>query len=57
MKLLTEFVKEIQGMRKIKGKVITESELTSYLMKYLIDNQSFWSEMELPMFEISYLPN
>ncbi len=57
MKLLTEFIKEIQGLRKDKDANISESDLTSYLMKYLIDNQSFWSEKELPMFEISYVEN
>ena len=55
MRLLTEFIKEIQGLRKDKGADISESDLTSHLMKYLIDNQSFWSEKELPMFEISYV--
>ncbi|MHA1346293.1 MAG: hypothetical protein ACTSO3_07870, partial [Candidatus Heimdallarchaeaceae archaeon] len=57
MKLLTEFIIEIQGLREEKGVDISESDLTGYLMKYLINNQSFWSEKELPMFEISYLEN
>jgi len=57
LKLLTEFIKEIQGLREDKGADISESDLTSHLMKYLIDNQSFWSEKELPMFEISYVAN
>ena len=53
MKLLTEFIKEIQGLRIIKNDDLSESDLTSYLVKYLIDNQTFWSEKQLPMFEIS----
>ena len=53
MKLLTEFIKEIQGLREVKGSDMSESDLTSYLMKYLIDNQTFWSEEQQPMFEIS----
>ena len=57
MRLLTEFIKEIQGLKEDKGTDISESDLTSYLMKYLIDNQSFWSEKELPMFEISFVEN
>ena len=52
MKLLTEFIKEIQGLR-VKKDDISESDLTSYLVKYMIDNQTFWSEKQLPMFEIS----
>ncbi len=52
MKLLTEFIKEIQGLRVQKDN-ISESDLTSYLVKYMIDNQTFWSEKQLPMFEIS----
>ncbi|MCK5304343.1 MAG: GTP-binding protein [Candidatus Heimdallarchaeota archaeon] len=57
MKLLTEFIREIQGLKEDKGTDISESDLTSHLMKYLIDNQSFWSEKELPMFEISFVEN
>ena len=57
MKLLTEFIKEIQGLREIKGSKISESDLTSYLIKYLIDNQTFWSGKDFPMFEISYVEN
>ncbi len=57
MKLLTEFIMEIQGLRENKGANISESDLTGYLMKYLIDNQSFWSDKEMPLFEISYLDN
>jgi len=57
LKLLTEFIKEIQGLKEDKGADISESDLTSHLMKYLIDNQSFWSDKELPMFEISYVEN
>ncbi len=53
MKLLTEFVKEIHGLRTRKGKHLSESDLTSYLIKYMIDKQSFWSIKEQPMFEIS----
>jgi len=54
MKLLTEFIKEIQGLR-VKKDELSESDLTSYLVKYIIDNQTFWSEKQLPMFEISTL--
>ncbi|MCG3223713.1 MAG: GTP-binding protein [Candidatus Heimdallarchaeota archaeon] len=57
LKLLTEFIKEIQGLKEDRGANISESDLTSYLMKYLIDNQAFWSEKEFPMFEISYVEN
>ncbi len=57
MKLLTEFVKEIHGLRSEKGSNLTESDLTSYLVKYLIDNQTFWSETKRPMFEISLIDN
>lgn len=53
MKLLTEFIKEIQGMRTEKGHDLSESDLTRYLMRYMIDNQTFWSEEQQPMFEIS----
>ena len=53
MKLLTEFVKEIHGLRTEKGDGLSESDLTSYLVKYIIDKQSFWSVKEQPMFEIS----
>jgi small GTP-binding protein len=53
MKLLTEFVKEIHGLRSEKGEGLSESDLTSYLVKYMIDKQSFWSVKEQPMFEIS----
>jgi hypothetical protein len=53
MKLLTEFIKEIQGLRVQKDDNLSESDLTSYLIKYMIDNQPFWSEKQLPMFEIS----
>lgn len=53
MKLLTEFIKEIQGLRVKKNDDLSESDLTSYLVKYMIDNQTFWSEKQLPMFEIS----
>ena len=57
LKLLTEFIKEIQGLKEDRGANISESDLTSHLMKYLIDNQAFWSEKEFPMFEISYVEN
>jgi small GTP-binding protein len=53
MRLLTEFVKEIHGLRTEKGKRLSESDLTSYLVKYMIDKQTFWSEKQQPMFEIS----
>lgn len=55
MNLLTEFVKEIQGLRDDHLNEITEPELTSYLMRYLVNNQAFWSEIRTPMFEISYI--
>jgi ADP-ribosylation factor protein 1 len=57
LKLLTEFIKEIQGLKEDRGANVSESDLTSHLMKYLIDNQAFWSEKEFPMFEISYVEN
>jgi len=53
MKLLTEFIKEIQGLRIQKDDDLSESDLTGYLVKYMINNQPFWSEKQLPMFEIS----
>lgn len=55
MKLLTEFIKEIHGLRVQKGTNLSESDLTSYLIKYMIDNQTFWSETQQPMFEISVI--
>ena len=55
MKLLTEFIKEIHGLRVKKGTNLSESDLTSYLVKYLIDNQTFWSETHQPMFELSFI--
>ncbi len=55
MKLLTEFIKEIHGLRAQKGTDLSESDLTSYLVKYMIDNQTFWSETQQPMFEISFI--
>lgn len=57
MRLLTEFVKEIHGLRSEKGSDLSESDLTSYLIKYMIDNQTFWSEKQQPMFEISIVEN
>ena len=57
MKLLTEFVKEIHGLRTEKGEKLSESDLTSYLVRYMIDNQTFWSEAQQPMFEISIIDN
>jgi ADP-ribosylation factor protein 1 len=57
MKLLTEFVKEIHGLRTEKGDSLSESDLTSYLIRYMIDKQSFWSLKEQPMFEISIVDN
>ncbi|MHA1396349.1 MAG: ADP-ribosylation factor-like protein [Candidatus Heimdallarchaeaceae archaeon] len=57
MKLLTEFVKEIHGLRITKGSNITESDLTTYIINYMIDKQTFWSEKQQPMFEISLIEN
>jgi len=55
MKLLTEFIKEIHGLRVQKGTNLSESDLTSYLVKYMINNQTFWSETQQPMFEITFI--
>jgi len=51
IKLLVEFVKEIQGLRQDKGK-LTEPDLSKFLISNLIDKQIFWSKASTPLFEI-----
>ena len=55
MKLLVEFVKEIHGLKKEKKEGLTEADLSTFLITNLIDNQTFWSKTEQPMFEISFV--
>ncbi len=57
MKLMTEFVKDMQGLKPSKTAHLSETDLNRFLINNMIDNQLFWSQTSnTPMFEITYIP-
>ncbi|MHA1116001.1 MAG: ADP-ribosylation factor-like protein [Candidatus Heimdallarchaeaceae archaeon] len=53
-KLLIEFVKDLQGIKKTKTG-LTETEISRYLLSNIIDKQVFWSVKATPLFEVTLI--